>query len=390
MSLAQHPLAELLPPLTAAELQTLAADIGANGLLDPITILDGKILDGRNRHAACYIAGVAPRTVAFDGPDPLAFVIAKNLARRHLSTSQRAIIAARLSGEPAQGRRSDLGSSAEVGRLDAAKLLNVSERSVRNAAKLIETSPEQVEKIESGADVTVDGALKQAKRREREDAGRVSRAVKETAARDEIAAATELPFELVIADLRDWRPEGVASIITDPPYVGDSIPLYEALRDFAVDVLPEGGPLVVMTWQAILPAVIRALDHPDLAYRWCICWRYANVENTADQKRRVFDCWKPVLVYHKGGMPADAPMIRDEIANKAGDKDFHEWGQSVDGFGRLVASFSQPGDIVCDPFLGGGTTAIAALSQTRRFVGADIDAQSVQVTSERLGLEVAA
>ena len=238
--------------------------------------------------------------------------------------------------------------------------------------------------------VSMDSIVKRAKRRRRETASRAATAGREQTARDEIAAAPEQPYEILTADLREWRPAGVASIITDPPYVGDSIPLYEALRDFAVDVLPDGGPLVVMTWQAILPAVIRALDHPDLAYRWCICWRYANVENTADQKRRVFDCWKPVLVYHKGGMPTAAPMFRDEIANAAGDKDFHEWGQSVSGFERLVASFSQPGDIVCDPFLGGGTTAVAALAQTRRFIGADIDGAAVRVTSDRLSLEAAA
>lgn len=232
--------------------------------------------------------------------------------------------------------------------------------------------------------VSMDSILKQAKRSEREQKLRANTAEKEQAARDKIAAAIETPYILHHGSLAEWRPEGVASIITDPPYVGDSIPLYELLRDFAVDVLPDGGPLVVMTWQAILPDVIRALAHPDLPYRWTICWRYANVENTADHTRRVFDCWKPVLVYHKGSMPTDAPMVRDEIANAATDKDFHEWGQSVSGFERLVRSFSQPGDVVCDPFLGGGTTAVAALSQARRFVGCDVDESAVATSLGRL------
>ncbi len=231
--------------------------------------------------------------------------------------------------------------------------------------------------------VSMDQILKRAKRRERENGLREQRAVREQSAREQIAETQDVP-DLVVADLRDWRPTGVASIVTDPPYVGDSIPLYEALRDFAVDVLPEGGPLVVMTWQAILPDVIRALEHPELAYRWCVCWRYANTENTADHARRVFDCWKPVLVYHRGTMPIDAAMIRDEISNKAGDKDFHEWGQSVDGFERLVKTFSQPGDVVCDPFLGGGTTAVAALSQARRFAGCDVDSAAIETTRQRL------
>lgn len=231
--------------------------------------------------------------------------------------------------------------------------------------------------------VSMNDILKRAKRRQREAAlgGRRERA--EAEAREQIGQLDD-PYELVVSDLTEWRPEGVAAIITDPPYIGDALPLYEALRDFAVDVLPTGAPLVVMTWQAILPDVLDALHHPGLVYRWCICWRYANTENTVDYKRRVFDCWKPVLVYHKDAMPEDAPMFRDEIANKAPDKDFHEWGQSVDGFTRLITSFSKPGDLICDPFLGGGTTAISALSQTRRFVGCDISAAAIETTRHRL------
>lgn len=232
--------------------------------------------------------------------------------------------------------------------------------------------------------VSMSDILKRAKRRTRETTLRAQTAKLEDAAREQIATAPERPYEIVTADIRDWRPKGISSIITDPPYVGDALPLYEALRDFAVDVLPDGAPLVVMTWQAILPGVIEALTHEQLAYRWTICWRYANAENTVDHKRRVFDCWKPVLVYHKGAMPADAPMMRDEISNSGTDKDFHEWGQSVTGFERLIRSFSQPGDLVCDPFLGGGTTAIAALSQARRFVGCDIDDGSIVTTEQRL------
>lgn len=236
--------------------------------------------------------------------------------------------------------------------------------------------------------VSMNDILKRAKRRQREADLGGRREKKEALAREQIANADHPVCHLAVSDVRLWAPGHVDAIITDPPYVGDSIPLYEALRDFAVEVLQEGSPLVVMTWQAILPDVIDALRHEELVYRWCICWRYANTENTVDYKRRVFDCWKPVLVYHKGTVPKDARMFRDEIANQDPDKDFHEWGQSVDGFERLVTSFTEPGEIVCDPFLGGGTTAIAALAQARRFAGCDIDTKAVETTRKRLEDEV--
>ena len=223
--------------------------------------------------------------------------------------------------------------------------------------------------------------MKAALRLAREVALRLEREQQEIQARLELG--DEVPT-LVVADLRDWNPGYVDAIITDPPYVGDSIPLYEALRDFAVRNLREGGSLVVMTWQAILPQVLRALEHPELAYRWTICWRYEHSANTADYKRRVFDRWKPVLVYHRGAMAADASMIADWISSPAPAKDHHEWGQSLPGFEQLVRGLSAPGELVCDPFLGGGTTALAALAHARRFTGCDVDPVAVATARERL------
>ena len=80
-----HPLANVFPLMEGAEFNDLVADIGANGQREDIVLLDGKVLDGRNRYRACLAAGIAPRAVAFS-PDvhgeSMAFVISKNLKRR--------------------------------------------------------------------------------------------------------------------------------------------------------------------------------------------------------------------------------------------------------------------------------------------------------------------
>ena len=90
-----HPLAKLLPMMPTSELAELAADIKENGQQEPIVLLDGKIIDGRSRYEACGIAGVEPLTrqydPATDGDDALAFVLTRNIFRRHLTPSQRAI-----------------------------------------------------------------------------------------------------------------------------------------------------------------------------------------------------------------------------------------------------------------------------------------------------------
>ena len=76
-----------MPSADEDELQNLTDDIRARGLLDPIVLFEKRILDGRNRAAACESAGVAPRYVEFEGTreEALMFVVSHNLKRRHLT-----------------------------------------------------------------------------------------------------------------------------------------------------------------------------------------------------------------------------------------------------------------------------------------------------------------
>jgi len=128
----------------------LAADIGTNGLAEPIVLLDGQILDGRNRHAACSLAGVDPSFSEFVGDDPAAWVVSKNLHRRHLSESQRAMVASRLATRP-HGDQPDAPIGASRTQPAAAELLNVSRRAVQRARAVQALGvPELVEAVDSG------------------------------------------------------------------------------------------------------------------------------------------------------------------------------------------------------------------------------------------------
>ncbi len=90
-----HPIAEVIPRMQPAEVAELARDIGANGLIHPIVLFEGKVLDGRHRLEACAKAGVKPRFVDWEGEgSPVEWVKSVNLERRHLTPSQRALAAA--------------------------------------------------------------------------------------------------------------------------------------------------------------------------------------------------------------------------------------------------------------------------------------------------------
>jgi ParB-like chromosome segregation protein Spo0J len=147
-----HPVANSFPLVEEAEFDSLVEDIKANGLREPITLHpDGSILDGRNRYRACREAGVEPRFVQWDSAGSVeAFVISKNLARRHLTPSQRAMIAARLA-TLAEGRPRKTRPSGRISQGEAARELNVGERTVRRARQVIEQgSPELREAVERG------------------------------------------------------------------------------------------------------------------------------------------------------------------------------------------------------------------------------------------------
>jgi len=93
--LEHHPAAALFPlmDVDGPEFGELVDDIREHGLLQPIVLHEGKILDGRNRHRACQHAGVAPHFEEWSGESPSAYVLSLNLHRRHLTDGQRAAIA---------------------------------------------------------------------------------------------------------------------------------------------------------------------------------------------------------------------------------------------------------------------------------------------------------
>ena len=100
IGLLQHPYSQLWPPLDAATMAALDADIAAVGVLDAIALMHGDhdaltVLDGWNRYHSAQRVGQPCPAFEYTGDDPLAFVVSKNARRRHLDKSELAIVAAR-------------------------------------------------------------------------------------------------------------------------------------------------------------------------------------------------------------------------------------------------------------------------------------------------------
>lgn len=197
-------------------------------------------------------------------------------------------------------------------------------------------------------------------------------------------AAPVVHAPLALADIRWSLPLASASvdvILTDPPYPLEYLPLYERLALEAARLLKPGGTLAVMCGQSYLPHIYAMLSQ-HLTYQWTFAYLTPGGQSAQLWERHVNTFWKPVLWFVKGDY--NGGWKGDVSKSDANDKRFHEWGQSESGMMDLVERFSQPGDLILDPFVGGGTTGIAAVALKRRFIGFDLDMDRVSLAQRRL------
>lgn len=185
-----HPASELFPMMTEKELADLASDIKASGLRDAIVLSENQVLDGRNRLLACAKVGVTPRFERWIGDSPTAYVLSKNLYRRHLSVSQQAMIGAEsVPMFSAEAKRRQIGAlkqnavtvvrpSRELSNKNsdidfsdsegdtarkgmavtaAAEAVGVGATTVQRARAVIERAPDQAQRVRSG-EITVNAA----------------------------------------------------------------------------------------------------------------------------------------------------------------------------------------------------------------------------------------
>jgi 16S rRNA G966 N2-methylase RsmD len=180
--------------------------------------------------------------------------------------------------------------------------------------------------------------------------------------------------------------ESLDAIITDPPYPGEFLPVYADLAAFATHALKPGGSLIVMVGQYYLPEILDRLRQEPLRYHWLASY-YTPGGTTKIWPRKIGAAWKPLLWFVKGkytGTITKDVLGEGVFVGNGKDKQHHKWGQPVEDMIAMLEHFTQPGQLICDPFVGSGSTALAALATERRFIGCDIDVQCVQTARQRI------
>jgi hypothetical protein len=176
-----HPLAELFPLLDGEAFRALTEDIRQHGVRQSVVMLDGMVLDGRNRYLAARECGASVPTVEYGGDDPLAFVVSLNLNRRHLTDSQLGMVAARIATLPVGANQH--AQICAPSQDDAAEMLNVSRRTVQNAAAVQAEGVEALIAEVDAGHVSVSAAAEVAKLPKAEQAEIVKRGKKAVVAK---------------------------------------------------------------------------------------------------------------------------------------------------------------------------------------------------------------
>ena len=421
-SLKFHPICLLFPELPRHELEQLAQDIKEKGLFNPIVLYQGKILDGRNRYKACQIAGVEPRFVEWKGGSPLEWVVSENLVRRHLSSSQRAVLALdllplleneatkrqRLSG--GRGKKvakklakvgGENGKSSKV----AARMTKTNSTYIEAAKNISRTAPEVLDKVRSGV-LKIPDASKLAKLPDKERkrvvgmldgqpisggelhemTKQVRRDIQNRAAKAFARQASPVKGQGIIIGSMDllWdRLEGnsVDLILTDPPYA--QVDLYEKLAELAAAKLKPGRLCLAYSGQLHLAAVMEAMSQ-HLSYWWTFAIEFAG-SHCAIHPRKIQNKWKPILAFCKPPVRPAPEWLSDHLAGGGRDKKYHDWGQDESEAEYVINRLTRAGDLIVDPFCGGGAIPAACKSLGRRWLAAEIDKTTALIARRRLG-----
>ncbi len=194
-------------------------------------------------------------------------------------------------------------------------------------------------------------------------------------------------YKLICDDTANYKnflqPETVDWIITDPPYSKKYLHLYKTLGDLGDYALKPDGVVIVMVGQSYLPQVINLLSE-SLNYVWTMSYLTPGGQSPFLWQIKCNTFWKPLLIFAKNKYTGASfgDVIKTSPNNN--DKNYHYWGQSVEGFDLIMKKFVFSGQTVLDPFVGGGASAVAALTNNCSFIGVDISQEFINKTEERI------
>lgn len=184
----------------------------------------------------------------------------------------------------------------------------------------------------------------------------------------------------------------VSAVVCDPPYgIGFPYEGYddtlENLEALIATVIPECRRRSDRT--IITPGVSNVQRYP--VADWIGAWTW---ETTATFGKLGYSQWQPILYYGKdldgfgnvnGALKSDRIHFAGGSAKIDGDAGgIHTCPKPVGFMQRLLTRFTNEGESILDPFLGSGTTGVAAVRMNRAFIGIEREPKYFDIACRRI------
>ena len=221
-------------------------------------------------------------------------------------------------------------------------------------------------------------------------------------------------WEIRCGRWQDSAPESVDVVISDPPFddrtsLGARSAGRRTGETIASGVAKHERKRTVTSFMGIDPAMADRLIQ--ISQRWVLC--FCAVEQIAAYRDAAGDAWIRAGAWVKRNptpqFTGDRPATWGEavaIMHRKGRKRWngggypavwhystyhghrvHETQKPLPLMLELVELFSEPGELVWDPYCGSGTTGVACLRLGRRFLGHEMQPHYAEIAAERLAAE---
>ena len=174
-------------------------------------------------------------------------------------------------------------------------------------------------------------------------------------------------------------------VLTDPPYLREFLYTYGYLANECPRIMKDGASLVSIVGHFAIPEVLEMFKDK-LKWRWMFCMNQFEGSH-ARMAMGIEVMWKPCLWYVKRAYPQGRGFIKDGlvISGKGGQKkENHKWEQDLSWAKFFIEKLTKEGDMVLDPFLGSGTTALACKELGRNFIGIEISSDYFKIAENRI------
>ena len=159
------------------------------------------------------------------------------------------------------------------------------------------------------------------------------------------------------------------------------------------DVLRDGGSLIVFNDFKKVSEIISIANRAGFEFKDVIVWEKTNPMPRNRDRRYVpsleLMMWfvkskRARWVFNRQEVSYQSPVMRYASESGGAFKRYHPTQKPVKLIEEIIKVHSHAGDLVLDPFMGSGTTAISALNTGRDYVGFELDEEYFDILNERI------